>query len=466
MDKALYIFEKLATDQAHQKRVLEKLDKTNRLLLYHGLGSGKTYTAIRAGEKYNLPTTVIGPAALKTNFAKEKKKHHLKTDVDYYTYSKPPNIDTSKNLVVFDEAHRMGRTESQRSHYPDAIKGTKTLFLTGTPLRNEPAELIPILRGLDIPVRRDKKMFNAQFVEEKRQNPGLLARMFLGVKPGTIKRGKNLGVLRKALKGKVDYYSPKQDENYPKVINEQVTTTMSKRQQSTYDMVMKGHANLRYKIRHGIAPSKTESGKMNAFLGAARQVSNRPGKFNLSATMEDAPKLNRATAEIVKRYKTNKNYKGVTYSAYLGHGVEAMAKRLDKAKVPYGMFTGKLSDQEKIDVVKKYNTGKIKQLLVSGAGGEGLDLKGTRLLQVLEPHWNEPAIEQVKGRVNRYLSHSKLPKSERNITIQTYINKPRKTRFLRIQHTGADEYLQMLAKSKQNLVNDFTNVLKEVGSNG
>jgi hypothetical protein len=358
----------------------------------------------------------------------------------------------------------MGRVESQRSHYPDKIKGSKTLFLTGTPIRNEPAELIPILRGLDIPVGRDKKRFNQAFVQEIRQKPGFFARVFKGVKPGTIKRGKNLGILSRALKGKVDYHAPQTNKDYPSVKTQRIETVMSERQQSTYNMVMKEHADLRYKIRHGIAPSKTESSRMNAFLTAARQVSNRPGKYNLSATEADAPKINAAFDEIKRRHKKNKRYRGVTYSTYLGHGIDPMAKRLSRTKIPFASFTGRLNDKEKSNIIKKYNTGKIKHLLISGAGAEGLDLKGTRLLQIMEPHWNEPMLKQIKGRVKRFKSHTHLPKKERNITIQTYINKPRKTRWLKKQHSGTDEYLELLSKNKQNLVSDFTNVLKRVGS--
>ena len=466
MDKALHVFNKYAADQPHQARVLKKLEKKDHFLLYHSLGSGKTYTALRAGEKFKKPVTVIGPAALKHNFPKERLKHKIKGEGSYYSYNKPPTKNVSKDVVVFDEAHRMGRTESQRSHYPDKIKGKKTLLLSGTPIRNEPAELIPLLRGLNINIGRDKKRFNQAFIQETKQKPGFFARVFKGIKPGTVKRGKNLGVLRKALRGKVDYHAPTKDKNYPSVINERIETTMSKKQQAAYKMVMKEDPDLKYKIRHGIAPSKTESSRMNAFLGAARQVSNRPGKYNLSATEADAPKLNRAMSEISKRHKANKKYRGVTYSTYLGHGVDPMAKRLKRTKIPFGTFTGRQTDLEKADVVKKYNSGKIKHLLISGAGAEGLDLKGTRLLQILEPHWNEPTLKQVKGRVNRFKSHEHLKKQNRNITIQTYINKPRKTRFLRRQHAGTDEYLELLSKNKQNLVNDFTKVLKEVGSDG
>ena len=451
--------------QPQQKRVLKKLETTDKLLVYHGLGSGKTLTALKAGEKFKAPMTVIGPASLKGNFKKERRKHKVKGSSKYFSYSKPPASVPERNMLVFDEAHRMGRMESQRSHYPDKYTGSKTLMLTGTPIRNEPAELVPIMRGLDIKMPRDAKKFNEGFVKEIKQNPNIFARVFRGVKPGVIKRGKNLHILENAFKGKVDYQGPS-TKGHPKVIKERITTTMSDKQQAAYNTASKGRATMKYKIRHGIAPSKTEARNMNAFLTATRQISNRPGKFNLSATQEDAPKLNRAMSEIQERYKKDKNYKGVTYSAFLEHGVNPMEERLKKTKIPYARFTGETSDKDRKKIIKSFNTGKTKHLLLSGAGGEGLDLKGTKLLQVLEPHWNDPTIQQVKGRVNRYQSHAHLPKGQRNVRIQTFINKPQKTKFFKRQYKGADEYLEMLSTRKTRLNKDFLDTLERASENG
>jgi SNF2 family DNA or RNA helicase len=453
-------FKQAAELQPHQKRVLKKLEDTDRLLVYHGLGSGKTLTALAAGEKLKTPLGVIGPASLRGNFAKEKQKHKIKGKTpEYHSYNKPPTVSQKDKILVYDEAHRMGRLESQRSHYPDIYRGKKEIYLTGTPLRNEPAELIPLMRGLGVNVPRNAKAFNKQFIEEKKQKANILARLFLNIKPGTVKRGKNLDTLTKALKGRVDYHGSSK-ENHPKVQTERIEVTMTDEQHAAYKMVMKGRPSLKYKVKHGIAPSKTEARSMNAFLTASRQISNKPGKYNLKATSADAPKLNRAVAEIKERYKKDPNYKGVTYSAFLAHGVDPMEARLKETKIPHARFTGKTSKKDRERIVKEFNEGKLKHLLLSGAGGEGLDLKGTKLLQVLEPHWNDPTIEQVKGRVNRFKSHAHLPKEERKVTIQTFIGKPPKTKFLRKQHKGSDEYLEMLSKQKKELNNDFLNTLK------
>lgn len=451
----------------HQQRVIERLGDEDAILVYHGLGSGKTLTALGAAKQLNLPLEVIGPAALKSNFAKEKEKHKVKVPVSYHTYNKPPeakHINTGDKLLVFDEAHNMGRMESNRSHYPDEYYGKKTMFLTGTPLRNSPDELIPIMRGLGLGVPRDKQRFNSIFVDEVEKRPGFFASTFLGVKPGTVKVPKNIKYFKSLMEDKVDYYAPS-SADYPSVKEEIKKVEMSDKQYETYKEMLKGNPGLLYKVKHGLPPSKSEATQLNSFLSASRQISNTPKAFNLSATEKDEPKLNTAVDEITKSIKEDKNYRGLTYSNYLESGVNPMSDRLRAAKIPFGEFTGRLNDKQKKQIIEEYNTGKIKHLLVSGAGAEGLDLKGTKLVQILEPHWNDPRIDQVIGRAVRYQSHAHLPENERTVRIQRFTALPKERGFfIKKRDIGADEYLTMLSKQKSELNNAFLKALQEVGT--
>jgi hypothetical protein len=452
------------TLQPHQERAIKRLSKTDKLLLYHGLGSGKTLTGLAAAEKLKKPLTVVGPASLKGTFPKERKKHKVKVEPSkIYTYHKPPK--KGNGIVFFDEAHRMGRLESQRSKLTDIVKGKKTILSTGTPIRNYPHELIPLLRGLGIPAGRDVKAFQGAFIKEIKENPGMFARFFRGVKPGVKYEAKNLPVLRKALTKKVDYHMPKR-LNYPGVSEENINVVMTPEQHAAYKMSLKGKPGLAYKIRKGMAPSKTEARQLNAFLTASRQISNIPGGFNLRATIKDAPKIIKAVEEIEKRVTADPNYRGVTYSNFLTHGIKPIAEELKKRGIPYGMFTGEQTDKEKLEVIKAYNEGRIKHLLISGAGGEGLDLKGTKLMQLMEPHWNKAVLKQVRGRAIRFKSHEHLPEEERNVHVQRFYAKPPEKGFwiFKNQPMGSDEYMKMLAQRKESLNKQFLNLLKEVGS--
>ena len=446
----------------HQQRAIDKLDNVDRLLLYHGLGSGKTLTSIAAAENLGLPMTVVAPASVKPHFARERKKHGLNARIKAHSYAKPPS--RAPGLLVFDEAHRMGRMESKRSRYPDSIQGRKMLMMTGTPIRNEPAELIPLLRGLGVDIPRDKQKFDKQFVENIKVNPNILARIFKGIKPGNVRRAKNLDVLEEMVAGKVDYHAGN-TEHFPSTEEERIEVGMTPLQEKAYKMALRGNAGLSYKIKHGLPPSKTESGRMNAFLTATRQIGNTPAPYMArGVTEEDEPKINKAVEEIAKRVKKDPNYRGVSYSRYLAGGLHPLRTRLEERKIPHALFTGQETPKQKEEALGAYNKGDLKQLLISSAGGEGLDLKGTKLLQVLEPHWNDPTIEQIIGRAVRHKSHSDLPEAERNVLIQRFIAKRRPRGLLRkTSPGGTDEYLEMLSSQKAKLVEEFLGTLRKAG---
>lgn len=453
--------------QEHQQRAIDKIKSNKSTLIYHNMGSGKTLLSLAAAEQLNLPLSTIGPASLKANFAKERQKHniHLPGPVKSYSYAKPPSPEeTANKLLVFDEAHNMGRLESKRSKYPDQYNNaSKKVFLTGTPIRNEPSELIPLLRGLDIDVPRDRKKFEKKYIKTEKQYPSLWGYL-KGVKPGEIKKATNLDDLKKKLKNKVDYYE-QGSENFPKVTEKHFYVEMSPEQQKAYDMALKGKPTLSYKIRHGISPDKAESGQMNAFLAAARQISNSPSQYSLKATPGDEPKINTAYKQILKKMREDPEYRGVTYSNYLSHGLNPMEQRLKSAKIPYAVFTGKQSPSEKKQIVNDYNSGKIKHLLLSSSGAEGLDLKGTRMIQILEPHWNKEKIKQIIGRGVRYKSHENLSPEKQSVEVQKFYADPRKRWYqFNSRDMGADQYLDTLSKRKAELNSSFLNALKEVGN--
>ena len=368
--------------------------------------------------------------------------------------------------MVFDEAHHMGGDGTERSTYPGKLSGYKTLFMTGTPIRNHPDELIPLMRGLGISQYANRKQFNDHFIEPADTDRTWIKGLFgmNGPEESTIKNKQELINL---FKGKVDYYENSK-EGFPSTTESDIKVEMTPEQISAYKMAMEGAPGLWYKVKHGISPNHSDAKKMNAFLSAPRQISNIPGDYNTSSTEADAPKINRAVEEIRKRLDADKNYRGVTYSTYLGHGLLPLAAALKKQNVSTGLFTGEEPPKMKKQVVEDYNTGKIKQLLISGSGAEGLDLKGTKLMQIMEPHWNDPLIDQVKARGVRYHSHDMLPENERNVEIQNYQAILPETGHLwwKNREKSSDEYMAEMAKRKERLNQQFLQALQEASDNG
>ena len=117
-------------------------------------------------------------------------------------------------------------------------------------------------------------------------------------------------------------------------------------------------------------------------------------------------------------------------------------------------------------MVKDYNDNKLKALLLSSAGGEGLDLKGTRLIQLLEPHWNQEKLKQVVGRGIRYKSHADLPENERDVRVQRFLATRSPQGFferlgIKKPGYGVDQYLDEMGVRKEQLNQQVREMLRE-----
>jgi hypothetical protein len=102
------------------------------------------------------------------------------------------------------------------------------------------------------------------------------------------------------------------------------------------------------------------------------------------------------------------------------------------------------------------NGEKVKVILISKAGAEGLDFKCIRQVHVLEPWYNMNRIEQIIGRGVRNLSHCKLPFEERNVEIYLHGT------LLDTEDEAADLYVYRLAEKKALQIGKITRILKEV----
>lgn len=464
--------------QPHQQRVIDRLNDQRGLVVAHGLGSGKTLSSIAAAEALGLPTAVLVPASLQANYKKEIAKHTDKplknTEVGSLQRAvlRSDSEPIETGLLIVDEAHRIREPSTKSNKAISKAKAEKTLLLTASPVYNHPvdiASLVNIVSG-EKTLPTTKSDFEAKYVKAKKVDPNFLARVFKGIKPGEVPELTNTKELGATLKQWVDYHENPKGDHFAKRIENYVHVPMSKKQQEVYDALLDtAPAWVSYKVKKGLPPSKQEAQLINSFLTTQRQVSGSIRPFVEGMSPEEAlphaAKANEAFKRFKQRLETNDQHKTVVYSNYLDAGLEPYEMLLKKSKIPYGVFTGKEKKKTRDQMVTDYNDGKLKALLVSSAGGEGLDLKGTRQIQILDPHWNNEKIEQVIGRGIRYKSHDHLPEAERKVHVERYLTNTRPG-FLR-QLIGskspdqtADQYLDMLSKDKDALNTQLRNLLK------
>jgi hypothetical protein len=136
-----------------------------------------------------------------------------------------------------------------------------------------------------------------------------------------------------------------------------------------------------------------------------------------------------------------------------------------KAKnIRYAMITGDVrlspnNDKEVKLVTSENNINgeKIKVILISKTGSEGVDFKFIRQVHILEPWYNMNRIEQIIGRAVRNLSHKDLSFEKQNVELYLY-----GTLLDTNDEESADLYVYRVAEYKAIKMGRVTRLLKEV----
>jgi hypothetical protein len=171
----------------------------------------------------------------------------------------------------------------------------------------------------------------------------------------------------------------------------------------------------------------------------------------------------------------------------------------EKRKKPkFILYTGQASIQEKEILRNVYNSdwkfvpstitnkleslaknnhmGQIaKVLMITSAGAEGINLKNTRFVHIMESYWNMVRIDQVVGRARRICSHNDLPKDLQTVKVFFYLStfskkqidgKENKDVMIRDTNKAGhpittDEHLFMKSQEKQELNMQLLKAVKE-----
>jgi hypothetical protein len=64
----------------------------------------------------------------------------------------------------------------------------------------------------------------------------------------------------------------------------------------------------------------------------------------------------------------------------------------------------------------------VKIIMITSSGAEGINLKNTRYVHIVEPYWNMVRLDQVVGRARRICSHHDLPEKLRTVQVFLYIS--------------------------------------------
>lgn len=119
----------------------------------------------------------------------------------------------------------------------------------------------------------------------------------------------------------------------------------------------------------------------------------------------------------------------------------------------------------------------IKLFMITSSGAEGINLRNTRFVHIIEPYWHMVRVDQVVGRARRICSHQDLPEDKRTVLVYLYVTTfseaqktDEKNVELRIRDVSridkktpitTDENLYEIATVKQRINNQILRAVKE-----
>lgn len=172
----------------------------------------------------------------------------------------------------------------------------------------------------------------------------------------------------------------------------------------------------------------------------------------------------------------------------------------DEGKPTYALYTGTETVEEK-EIVRKIYNGEwddipdsigsvlkskhrnnnmgevIKVFMITSSGSEGINLRNTRYVHLMDPYWHPVRSEQVIGRARRICSHKDLPLQFQTVEVFVYlmtfteaqlksdeaIELKRKDLSKAVPKVPltSDQYLFEISEIKANLTNQLTEAVKE-----
>lgn len=400
----------------YQLTAIQYITTHRGLICAFDVGTGKTLTAVGAcytiyeiAKLFYIKTTflIITPTSLQHNFKKEMELFGMDSNSSqfiFYTTAKfaieykKGNIHWDNMILVIDEAH-VFRTD-YRSIFSEFVVenskdntraecavecasfASKVLLLTATPIYNRTHDivnLISMVRGVYPPY--EKKPEDLAESDFKR----IYGKSILFQKADTT------------------LFDEKGNRIYPERRNILVKVVMTPRYLKKYE-----------KLEEEIKQKKGKDEKSNAFNVLMRQSAN---------DMDESIKLE-AVMEIIL-----KNKKTILYSEFLSKGLLIVQEELKKRGIPFFNISGDTTMTRRKKIVEEMNSinesenskgggnDKPKLILITKAGGEGLDFKGIRKVILFEKGWNVSVEEQVIGRAIRYKSHIHLPPNKQNVKV-------------------------------------------------
>lgn len=397
----------------HQKAYLNGffLGNLRSGILYHGVGTGKTFSAVASVKLYlqlypKGNVIIITPPAVLFNFIDSMIEYGINAQdrrlsfMSFDKFSRNKTISTVDSLLIIDEAHNLrteiigGFSAEEEEDDVEADGPQHKYNLKAVAKGKRPASFI--VKGID--ARKILMLTATPFVNTPYDIENLIA---IGSSRPSLGKA-YFGEMVSSNNFRYDYFKyriSKYDRNFKKG----------------------DFPEMREKYISIVAPKDT-NGENDARLKALAGKSDNNPFYSQSRQAGLVIDKMKYCIDIIKKNPTKKF---VIYSAYVFQGVSKIISLLNEDNISHGFITGGMNVKQIARYIDAYNNfnnpdypiDKIRVLLISKAGSEGVNLLETRGIFVIDGVWNDALYEQIVARAVRYKSHKNLPENEQYVDV-------------------------------------------------
>ncbi len=437
--------------QSHQRLVANYINPTtpyNNVLLFFQTGTGKTMTSLLIASNFlNLNKKMNVCIITKNTFIRNvfhreiNRLHPHIIDKDkhanrfvYHTYGTLNNLinkkqirNLSNKVIIIDEAHNILHRDffDVFNNVLKNSKNYKLILLTATPFFDTIEDINPLIKLLN----PDKPDAVVELSKRRINDIAFKTPLYYVNK-------KNMDTVIDLLKGKVFHISENINDfpltifkginildNEPSI--KYISCPMSKFQTKiAYEVFKTEITNAHNMFKPAVYTSFIifpdgsygKEGIYNNFTVKKNIIiPNNPSMLKFENINMYSSKLYKML-EIIKQ---NKGKKIFIYSNYISYSGLKVAQSVLEANgiTSYGVIRENMDISVRMKIINKYNRGDIDYILGSSIMSEGITLKNTEILIVLDHHWNFSRLSQVIGRASRYKSHDGLPVDRRKVEV-------------------------------------------------
>ena len=363
--------------------------------------------------------------------------------------------NTGADTLIFDEFHRVKDESRGTFKAIDKARGRvkNAIGMTASIISTDPTNIIQPVRivsggehGLGSKEHFEEKFLARAPAPFKKRKPVILR------KPSTwanwlvprqrkkqktpVVGWKNTGELQDELQKHIHYVGPELvAEKMPSKHVDTVRVEMSPFQEKIYRAALKElPAPLLRKIEKGEALEGREQTDVFNRVIKARQAANSVHTLSGLTAAEAAPstpKLQKMLDDIEDHLGQTDDGGAIIYTNLVAGGIDVIKAGLEARGLDYGLFVGKgnegkkpgekVTEESRQADVKAFKDGKLKVMVISGAGAEGVSLPNATFHASYDGHWNPERILQAEARGWRLGGQAHRDKEDRKVHVRRYM---------------------------------------------